>query len=290
MTRSKRRGGNSKGKASLMSRPYKRNCDSCGKEFMSRSNGRVYCHKCSPPQVSGAGRKDDRPGGMGLDRVGNCRERDDMKSANPPEPEPDPSPDPKKPMIDVTLEAMSDQISGQPGPVMKHGRPKEGWGKCRHINPKTGKEICDAEKWSDVVPFCPEHVKFWNEKRKERLVRKLIEDEVDQLSELRVKDFSFKTPQAAADFLGKVNYAVFKNWLTVSKARALKEIVLAQVKALDSMILAKKIEALLELKQAGGKPDDFSFDPRELEEDVTRAKDMGLTELTTVLDAKKTGS
>ncbi len=248
-----------------MSRPYKRACEECGKKFICKSNGRVYCYQCSPPQHVGAGRKDGRPGGMGLDPDSNVPEKDDVASTL--------SPVSKS---DALVDRMASDVKDQTTAVLEKDRPKKGWGKCRHVDPKKpNKEICDDERWSDRVPFCRKHVEVWRKLKEDRAFKKMVDEEVDSLSKLKPKDFKFKNAQEAADFLGKVNYAIFKGTIPISKAKALKDMALAQVKALDSGALAMKIEAMMKAKQGeGGEFEGLTA--KDLERDIDLANRLKL--------------
>ena len=236
-----------------MSRPYSRTCKDCSKKFVCRSNGRSYCYTCSPLRQA-------------------TRVEDDKPPIGPDLPGPINGPD-----GELGRMAMELETEDQTTEVCMTQRPRGGWGQCQHQNPNKPKEKCESERWSNRTPFCKPHVKYWYEIREANRTRRMIEDEVGTLANFQLKNFKFKTAQEAADFLAQLNFAVYRDQMKVSKAKALKEIVMAQVAAINSGLNAKKIEALLREKegQSGGLPD---LDEGDLEADKELAERLRLAE------------
>lgn len=165
--------------------------------------------------------------------------------------------------------------------VLAWRRPELGWGKCKHIDPKLKVETCDKERWSDASPFCKEHLQFWRDKREENLAKRIMDEEVSQFIDLDQKNFFFKNAQDVMDFLSRVNYAVYKNWIPVGKARALSNIARVQIKALDSKIIAHRLHAIISglNKGQGGLAVTTPEELEEMEEDIENAKMMGIGDL-----------
>jgi hypothetical protein len=166
------------------------------------------------------------------------------------------------------------------------GRPKLGWGKCKHIDPSERVETCVKERWSETTPFCREHVVFWRDKRESNKARKVLEEEVSQFEDLSKANFFFKSAQDIMDFLSRLNFAVYKNWIPVGKARALSAIARVQIKALDSKIIAHRLHAiLLGLNKGQGGTSIVSQDDLEsLQEDIEQGRALGLNNLVDLVD------
>jgi hypothetical protein len=169
--------------------------------------------------------------------------------------------------------------------VLAYQRPDLGWGKCKHIDPVEKREVCIKERWSGTAPFCREHVQFWVDKREENKARKIMDEEVSQFQDLSKENFFFKNAQDVMDFLSRVNFAVYKNWIPIGKARALSAIARVQIKALDSKIIAHRLHAIISglNKGDGGSSITTPDDLEEMEEDIERAKMMGLAEMASLV-------
>jgi len=160
-------------------------------------------------------------------------------------------------------------------------RTSIGWGKCKHLSPDTKEECCIKERFSERTPFCKEHLEFWRDMRRKNESRKIFEEEVSQFKDLSKENFFFKTAQDIMDFLSRLNFAVYKNWLPIGKARALSNIARVQIKALDSKIIAHRLHAILAgLEKGNGQSTLMSVDDVvELENDIERGRMMGLGDL-----------
>lgn len=275
-----------------MSRPYKRICknDRCGAEYKSKSNGRQYCYKCSPPQLVGKSRGDGIVSGTG---AGGRNSRDTKDETNPTTP----NTDLEKALVELDVADAANRVgdgkvrhgkNNSGDKVLEESRPQEGWGKCKHINPggDVATEGCNRERFSEGSPFCHTHLEYWREKRLEVKAKKMADEELErQESTLTQKDFILKKPQDAVNLLAKINFAVYRGFLEIGKAKAFKEIIAAQVNALNAKVMHTKIATLLKLKQqqlAGG-GDPPVVNEEDVLQDLETAKDIGLEDLEKML-------
>lgn len=310
-----------------MSRPYKRICSTCSREYISKSNTRIYCYQCSPPQRhSGGRRKDGMVSGVGLEPNAALVRRQRKSTFQGGKPDKDRIVSKESPVPDRLLDKAVREVEaaelqersmvktdeelhpshrGRPNSVipkngtmmensggdkvLAYGRPELGWGKCKHIDPELKKETCIKERWSDKSPFCLEHLRYWRDKREENNARRVMEEEVSQFQDLSKENFFFKNAQDIMNFLSRVNFAVYKNWIPIGKARALSAIARVQIKALDSKIIAHRLHAIIMglNKGQGGTSITTPEDMEEMEEDIERARMMGLEDLAKLVsDAK----
>ncbi len=275
-----------------MSRPYKRICktDRCGAEYTSKSNGRLYCYKCSPAQHVGVGRKDGIVSGTGAGGRDSRETKDDDNPTIPKGPL-------EEALVDLDKADAANRIgdgkvrhgkNAAGDKVIEERRPKDGWGKCKHINPggDVATEGCVRERFSEPSPFCHTHLEYWREKRLEGKAKQMADEEVmRQKCNLTEKDFKLKKPQDAADLLAKINFAVYRGFLTIGKAKAFKEIIAAQISALNAKIMHQKIAILLALKkrQLAGGGDPPPVDNVDMLQDLETARDIDLDTLEKIL-------
>lgn len=166
-------------------------------------------------------------------------------------------------------------------------RPPGGWGKCRHVDPRTREEVCEEERFNVNSPFCHDHLVFWKEEEAKRKGLKIAEhvlgDKEARKNAAKVDEetFSVKTPQDAIDLLSKLNVMLAREQLVPDVVTAIRQNILAQMRAIDVQTSAKRINALLEIKRAAANksnPQDMpdELDENTLEEDLAIAKRGGL--------------
>lgn len=225
-----------------MSRPYSRRCKSCGKKFgPTRSNGRVYCFKCSPPQLAGRGRTDGGVSGTELPERSIVPEGERVEAE-----EPDENDKAAEEIASGKYAASVGKKKDDPDAVKTEGRPSEGWGQCKFKDPEDRKAAtCPGERWSQTTPFCMKHVEWWQDRKAEQRSVELSDD--DRRSQkargFSQRSFNVRNHQEARTLLARINFAVYMGTISIVKAKALKEMVLAQIKALDSELIARKIAA-----------------------------------------------
>lgn len=261
-----------------MSRPYMRVCEACAKRFTSKSNGRIYCYTCSPAQVHGVSRKDGKVSGTEQLSEHSHPHKEALEKAGPPD-------DVEKASSEIAS-AKHAELVGIPNQKPKYvkrtdskvkaeGRPRKGWGQCKHVRPKSQRFAnCPKERWSSTVPFCWEHVEFWAERKAEkRGLQVALEDEADQKPLFTEADFNVKTYAEARALLGKINLGVFQGDVLPGKAKALKDMVMGQIKSLDSELVAKKIA------ERSSDDDDLPLIPDDTtaEADKALAEEVGIT-------------
>ena len=291
------------GSIDLARRPWKKICSSCSSEFTTNSRSRAYCYTCSPPNArTFVERKDgsvkpelpsNRKDGLSKEIGIPVTKINGRAVARSPE-------DVHKD-LDVALKELkaSDYearaVPGVDGFVTKNpagdvvvakDRPELGWGRCRFIDLPTKEEICIKERWSQATPFCREHLMWWKEKRAGNLARRIMDEEISQFENLTQGNFYFKTAQDIMNFLSRVNYGVYKNWIPIAKARALTAIARVQIKALDSKLIAHRLHAIiLGLNKGQGGTSIINMEDFDnLEADIEQGRALGLNNLVDMVD------
>ncbi len=249
----------------MPARPWKRMCEMCGHEFRGRSNSRKFCFDCSPAQ----GRADRAAKGPLPGEVG-------------------PGAPPQKPHIPTTEEVESEKTppeilqsaarrnyskvkkNGKGMIVDTHHRQPGGWGKCRSLDPETRREICDSERFNISCPFCYDHMNFWREEEMGRKAKVIAEkilskaDEKKAVVGIDAEMFEVETAEDALKLLSKLNVMLAREQLLPETVRAIRENILAQIRAIDTMMTSERLKVLAELK---ARKKDGPIDDEELDED-----------------------
>ena len=262
-------------------------CVKCGVKFKTKGS-RKRCWKCHPPAVGKAvsvPRKDGLVAGAGIPQAGRPRDERAGHTFSEGLKEPARELDGKAEEV-ARLEAElratgthADCVKRNPGGdwvAMLPGRPPDGWGKCRHVDPETRVEPCDKERFRDVTAFCHEHMVWWREKRLELQAKKVVEEEVSGFGDMKEGDFAFETPKEAKAFLAKVNFAVYKNWIPIGKARALSEMARWQLRAMETEAYLVRLAQMAKARMVEGGDIPEPMDEKELVENLELLKEMGL--------------
>lgn len=264
-------------------------CKKCGVEFPQKG-ARKKCFECQPPEMGHKARRDGKLGdaGIALDVSSNIARRrlgDETIISEeygiPDELMIDKVEQEARRMIDIRArkgkEMWGKSVSGDR--VILPSRPKSGWGKCRHLDVKERREVCDKERMYLTNPFCEEHFLYWREKRVEMRAKKVLDEVVSEYEFLEERTFKFKSPKDVVEFLGKVNYGVFKEWMAIGKARALTTIAQAQLRAFESVAAIERLrrskgEASGDVRTPEG--DEEAEELRLLEKKMGRREERGM--------------
>ena len=262
----------------MPARPWTRMCQKCGREFKAKSNSRVYCFECSPPQVKGggSGRKDGLPGGIGPSAPPTAPSKD-IPSAQEVEDEKTPPE-----LLQITARRNYSKVrrNGKGMVIDTGGRPPGGWGKCRSVDPVSREENCESERFNVSCPFCFDHMRWWREeemKRKgvaiaDKIMRKV--EEKKTVAGIDTETFEVETAADALKLLSKLNLMLAREQLLPDTVRAIRENVLAQIRAIDTMMASDRFKLLAELKarKKNDPIEDDELDEENLELDLDLAR------------------